>query len=362
MKTELRASNRKALVNRILTWCAGAAVALALILTGNRVLALVFVVIAMIFGGRTSRATENSGEIRKQLGKMMTTERLEARFRAMYLAGRIARILTWCGVAAIILTLAIRKDLLIALGYLFIAVVIGKVAGWVSNRSTQYKTILAESAAGDVVRSVLGEGAQYHPAGALNPGGVVVPFHYERTFGEHHIKTSYKGVNLELGSVKLLDESESLHEQTAERVVTVLVRFLGPWLICDFQDKPACNVYVSQRTKRDSNVLKSNVNLGSDSFGSRFCVQAEDPQEAYKILTPRMKQAISAAADMSGGTVYLSFLTDGKMNVGIQNGHGLFEVGNHFEGAEELRRRFSEELRRLTAMVDTLIVSQFPQE
>ncbi|MCI7813991.1 MAG: DUF3137 domain-containing protein [Robinsoniella sp.] len=44
----------------------------------------------------------------------------------------------------------------------------------------------------------------------------------------------------------------------------------------------------------------------------------------------------------------------GKMHVAIQNGHNLFESGKGYDDAEGLRQKFSEELRRLTDIIDTL--------
>ena len=109
--------------------------------------------------------------------------------------------------------------------------------------------------------------------------------------------------------------------------------------------------------------MESNVKIDNEQFGSRFCVRADDPQEAYKVLTPQMMEAISAAADKSGGMIYMSFLPDGKVHVGIQTGHNLFEVGKYYDldvgkwyDAEGLRQKFSEELRRLTDIIDTLNV------
>ena len=82
--------------------------------------------------------------------------------------------------------------------------------------------------------------------------------------------------------------------------------------------------------------------------------QSHHPERKYKILTLQMMEAISAAADRSGGTFYLSFLSDGKTNVAIQTGHALFELGNGYEDAEELRR--------LTDIIDTLNVKAAPDD
>ena len=102
--------------------------------------------------------------------------------------------------------------------------------------------------------------------------------------------------------------------------------------------------------------MKSNVTMDNEQFGKRFCVRADDPQEAYYILTPHMMEYISTMADKSGGTVYMSFLHDGKMHVAVQTGRDFFELGKSKTDVEGLRQKFLGELRWFTDMVDTLRV------
>lgn len=288
--------------------------------------------------------------------KRMTTEQAEARLKSMRIKVTIYRILTYSAVAAIILSLAITQNLLIAVGFMVIALIFGIPAGRaIRKRDKNYK-LLVKSVIDEVVRDVLGDGVEYDPVGAFTPGSVAVPFHYTHSSGDRHIKTVCNGVNIELGSVILYEEYEEV-DDVAYRGIQHNVLFRGPWLICDFGKKPACDVYVSQRSKRYRETLKGNVNIENEQFGSRFCVRANFPQEAYKILTPQMMEAISAAVDKSGGTVYMSFLQDGKMHFAIQSGHDLFDVGKGYD-AEGLRQKFSEELRRLIDIIDTLNVQE----
>ena len=96
--------------------------------------------------------------------------------------------------------------------------------------------------------------------------------------------------------------------------------------------------------------------MDNEQFDTRFCVRADDPQEAYAILTPRMMEYILTMADKSGGTVYLSFLRDGKLYVAVQTGRDFFELGKSNAHVEGLRQKFLGELRWFTDMVDTLRV------
>ena len=102
--------------------------------------------------------------------------------------------------------------------------------------------------------------------------------------------------------------------------------------------------------------MKSNVTMDNEQFSKRFCVRADNPQEAYYILTPHMMGYILAMADKSGGTVYLSFLRNGKMHVAVKTGRDFFELGKSNADVEGLRRKFLDELRWFTDMIDTLRV------
>ena len=96
--------------------------------------------------------------------------------------------------------------------------------------------------------------------------------------------------------------------------------------------------------------------MTNEQFDTRFCVRADDPQEAYYILTPHMMEYISTMADKSGGTVYLSFLRNGKMHVAVQSGRDFFELGKSNADVGGLRQKFLGELRWFTDIIDTLRV------
>ncbi|MDO4485727.1 MAG: hypothetical protein Q4C46_03930 [Bacillota bacterium] len=247
---------------------------------------------------------------------MMTTEQIEARLKSMRIKVTIYRILTYGDLAAIILSLVITKILLIALGFLIIALVFGIPAGQAIRKRDEIKNLLGESVINGVIRDVLGDDLEYNPVGALNPGSVVVPFRYECLDGKYHIKTVYNGVNIEMSNIILYEVYEEV-DDVAYRGHQENVLFRGPWLICSFGKKPACDVYISEWTKRDRESMKSNVKIDNEQFGSRFCVRAENPPWHY-----------------------------------------LFEHGKDYDDAERLRQKFSGELHWLTDIINTLNVTQ----
>ena len=223
------------------------------------------------------------------------------------------------------------------------------------NRS-RLKKLLSDDVISGVIKAVLGDAAEYNPWGKIKPGSMVLPFSYNCTEGSDHIQAVYHGLNMELGDIELIDETEDTDIETGQTEKTRNTQFKGQWLTCDFGKELAGEVYLSERPPKTRRSLKSNITMDNEQFDKRFCVRADDPQEAYYLLTPHMMEYITAMADKSGGTVYLSFLRSGKLHVAVQTGRDFFELGKSNANVGELRQKFLGELRWFTDLVDTLRV------
>ena len=279
----------------------------------------------------------------------MTNEQLEAAINSARAKEKIANFLIYGAGAAMILMFCLKK---ILPGIFFLVLLL--VGGYLWGKSAGVaKKLLSDKVVGVVLKEVLGDAVEYNPWGKINPGSMVFPFSYNCVDGSDHIKAVYNGLNIELGDVELIDKTEDTDEEghTNTRQDTV---FKGQWLTCDFGKELAGQVYVSERSKKDRRSMKSNVTMDNEQFSKRFCVRADDPQEAYYILTPHMMEYILTMADKSGGTVYLSFLREGKMHVAVQTGRDFFEFGKSNANVEELRQKFLGELRWFTDVIDTL--------
>lgn len=283
--------------------------------------------------------------------QITTNEQLEAELQSLRSKATVAKILTYGSGAAAILCFITG---LIPVAIVFI--VLALVGGYqLEKNSGRLKKILSDNVISSVLKEALGDAVEYNPWGKINPGSMVFPFSYNCADGSDHIKAVYHGVNVELGDIELIDESEVTDEEgRTER--TRNTQFKGQWLTCDFGKELAGEVYISERTKKTRRSLKSNVTMDNEQFDKRFCVRADDPQEAYYILTPHMMEYIISIADKSGGTVYMSFLRDGKLHVAVQTGRDFFELGKNNANVEELRQKFLGELRWFTDIVDTLRV------
>lgn len=281
----------------------------------------------------------------------MTNEQLEAALNGYRSKATIAKIVTY-GSVAVMLLMFFTGMIPIALIFL----VLSFVGGYQLSKNAQaLKTILGDNIISGVLKEALGDAVEYNPTGRVNPGSMVFPFPYSRTDGSDHIRAVYNGLNIELSDIELINEEETTDEEGhTERSSTTF--FKGQWLICDFGKELAGEVYVSERSRKDRTNMKSDVKMENETFAKRFCVKAEISQEAYYILTPHMMEYIIRMADRSGGTVYLSFLRDGKLHIAVKTGRDFFELGKSEANVEGLRQKFLGELQWFTDIIDTLRV------
>lgn len=284
--------------------------------------------------------------------QMMTNEQLEAELQSLRSKATVAKILTYGSGAAAILCFITG---LIPVAIVFI--VLALVGGYqLEKNSSRLKKILSDNVISSVLKEALGDAVEYNPWGTIRPGPMVFPFSYNRVEGSDHIKAVYHGLNIELGDISLIDESEFTDNETGQTEKQSLLYFRGQWLTCDFGKELAGEVYISERAKKKRRGMKSDVSMDNEQFDTRFCVRANNPQEAFYILTPHMMEYITAMADKSGGLVYMSFLRNGKMHVAVQTGRDFFELGKTNTDAETLHQKFLGELRWFTDIVDTLRV------
>ena len=281
----------------------------------------------------------------------MTNKELESQLQSLQTKDLIFKILTYGCCVGLVISLVMGQ-----LAIFFVLMIITMVFGtqW-SKASGAIKKLLSDNIISGVLKEALGDAVEYNPWGKIKPGSMVFPFDYNCANGSDHIKVVYHGVNVELGDIELIDESEVTDEE-GRTEKTRNTQFKGQWLTCDFGKELAGEVYISERTKKTRKSLKSDVTMDNEQFDTRFCVRANNPQEAFYILTPHMMEYITAMADKSGGTVYLSFLRSGKLHVAVQTGRDFFELGKSNANVGELRQKFLGELRWFTDLVDTLRV------
>ena len=225
-----------------------------------------------------------------------------------------------------------------------------------ARHSEEVKKLLGNNVIINVLNEVL-ETVEYNPFGkvsSISSAGMVFPFSYNEFRGSDYIKATYRGLNIELSDIELIDIVENTDDEgKVDKSETTVFR--GQWLICDFGKELSGEVHISGKSKKIlGGSVKGNVKMENEQFNKQFCVNAQDPQEAYYILTPHMMEYILSMSEKSGGTVYMSFLRGGKLHVAVQTGRDFFELGSDNADLETLRNKFLGELHWFTDIIDEL--------
>ena len=283
----------------------------------------------------------------------MTPEQLESSLKSLRIKATITKLLTYAAGLAMIIIWFFMGNLVMGLVLLVIALVFGYLS---SKNSSTLKKLLSDNIISGVLKEALGDNVEYNPWGKLNPGRMAFPFDFNKVEGSDHIKAVYNGLNIELGDIELINETEDTDENgnTQKNSQTF---FKGQWLICDFGKELSGEVRLSANDKKLRRQHKNDsVEMENETFNNRFLVTANDAQEAYYILTPHMMEYILTMANKSGGEVYMSFQRDGKLHVAVKTGRDFFELGKSNANVEGLHQKFLGELRWFTDMIDTLRV------
>ena len=135
--------------------------------------------------------------------KKITDEQLEAKLASLRAKEKLMMGLAFCAFALLFISGVVTGNVLVFLFFLVIMIVIA--CFWM-KANNDVKQFLSDNVISSVLEEVFGNTVEYKPFEKLNPGGVVVPFHYIGSEGENHIKGVYKGVNFELGDIRLIDE------------------------------------------------------------------------------------------------------------------------------------------------------------
>ncbi len=276
---------------------------------------------------------------------------LDLRLAELSRQGRLGAVIGLVGIAVVLLFFLTMQPFVLIFG---LAAAIG---GFIyrSSRISKMKELAAAQLIPQTLSQVL-ENVSYDPKGRI--GDHVVrhvpmgfPFDFDEIEGSDHICGTYKGLRLEMSDLELVDVRR-VHTKNGTRTERVTV-FKGQWIICQFRRKLSADVLLSERGALGQMFKLGGIKTESDAFNSRFCIRSQSEHDVFYLLTPhRMEQVLKMDA-LAGGDSYLRFGRDGWVHIAVSTGKNLFEVGSDRD-AESLRRKFLQEIRSVTALLDAL--------
>lgn len=175
------------------------------------------------------------------------------------------------------------------------------------------------------------------------------------------ISGKYKNINFMQSDVHIEEEHQSTDSDgnTTTYYVTI---FRGRWMIFDFNKTFKANVEVCENgfSGNRANTLfgKSKYNvvkMESEEFNKKFRVYAQDPHDAFYIITPSLMEKIKRLEAINKGKLFLGFCNN-QLHVGIDDGTDSFEPGSCFSeiNEEEVVNRMSTDVSKITMFVDEL--------
>lgn len=166
------------------------------------------------------------------------------------------------------------------------------------------------------------------------------------------IRGKYRGLDTELCSIVLTDESQYQGENNGQWYTNEQELYSGQWLACKLGDTAPVSFTFWPRGKLDKLVRYPTVTTDNEDFNRRFNLSSDNEAEALRYLSPSRMQRILTLLDSSFGEVSVSLHGDGLLYIAVKSGHGFFDICKGKENVDALRARYTRELKWFTDMVD----------
>ncbi len=174
--------------------------------------------------------------------------------------------------------------------------------------------------------------------------------------GSDYIKGVYKGLDLEMSDIKLIEHREHRNSKGELEMERVTI-FKGIWCVCDFKKPLKSDLWITEKSSfLDLNFFT--VKTDSEVFNKRFAVRTETEVEAFYVLTPHMMEYIEAMDKKANGDMHFCFLRDGKLYIAINSGKDSFEFGFNCD-LESAKKTIEDDLSYITDFIDELMASSY---
>ena len=235
-----------------------------------------------------------------------------------------------------------------------VGVLIAGLGEWLKSKSKDaadrqvYDTIVP-----DVVNAAF-DNAQMEPSPhLLNVGDTNIPLPNHTYCSESgYVRGTYQGLTAELCTVTLTDAKEFQREETGLWEKNEQVVYTGQWMLCELGREFPTWLTIWPRGKLDKLFNASTIKTENEEFNKRFNLSSDDEQAALHILNPSRMERLMKLAETSGKFA-VNLNTDGRLYIACHCDRGFFDAGKGREKPDALRRRYTNELKWFTDVIDT---------
>ncbi len=211
---------------------------------------------------------------------------------------------------------------------------------------------------GNILQKILEEhfsNVEHKPASSLaehliKDSNMGLPY-YQQYSGGDYVKANYRGLDFSMSDIHLQKKVTKRNEEDKDETYYETV-FRGQMILCKTGKELPAEVRLYPSYRGDGSSLQSS-NL---DFNKVFHVESDAPDKAFDVLTPVMVKKILDLSGKLACPLHIRFDRDGQVRVALHNDKDNFEVGRGKKmDAAIMRRRFTEEVERITSVLDILL-------
>lgn len=254
--------------------------------------------------------------------------------------------------------------ILVAIGFfaksavpIVLGIVLAMLGQWQKGRAEKEHHASAQSASIRPALNDVFDTVDYRPDERLtvldiDPMQLLLHTSYHYVDGSDKITAAYRGLQVLLGNVRLMETDTFRDEETNMERSTEKEVWQGLMLTCKVGHSFPIGLAVTPRGKVDGLLKYADVKTGNDEFDRRFTVKTDNPEACLLTLTPQMQSKILAAADASAGAFFVTFCQDGRVSMAVRTGRNFFLPKKERTDAGTERERLRTNLRRMMEIVD----------
>lgn len=137
--------------------------------------------------------------------------------------------------------------------------------------------------------------------------------------GSGYVQGKYKGLDVELCTIKLRYVTEVLRDETGLWEKNENQIYEGQWMLCNLDCKFNTWLTIYPHSLLDKQTIKT----GNDAFDKKFNLSCGDQEEALKILDSSCLEKIMTLTNGSFRKFALNLNMDGKLYIAAHSGHGF---------------------------------------
>ena len=137
--------------------------------------------------------------------------------------------------------------------------------------------------------------------------------------GSGYVQGKYKGLDVEFCTIKLIDVTEVLRDETGLWEKNENQIYEAQWMLCNLDCKFSTWLTIYPHSLLDKQTIKT----GNNAFDKKFNLSCGDQEEALKILDSGCLEKIMTLTNGPFRKFALNLNMDGKLYIAAHSGHGF---------------------------------------